>query len=66
MGVDVVEQLFVQVQLSLDLVVALKQLDGVPAQEVLIDLALNGLLDVCDGVLDAAGEDMGQLLGGGR
>ena len=62
-GVDVVQQLFVQVQLSLDLVVALKQLDSVPAQEAAIDLALNGLLNVGDGMLNAAGKDVRQLTG---
>ena len=71
MGVDVVQQLFVQVQLSLNLVVALKQLDSVPAQEAAIDLALNGLLNMGDGMLNAAGKDVRQLaclalLGGGN
>ena len=59
--VDVSDQVGGELQLIHDLVVALKQLDGVPAQEAVIDFALDGLLDVSDGVLDAAGEDVGQL-----
>ena len=61
MGINVVKQFLAEVQLSLHLVITLKQLDGVPAQEAVIDLALNGLLDVGDSMLDAAGEDVGQL-----
>ena len=58
---DVIQQVFAEVQLSLDLVVALEQLNGVPTQEAVIDLALDGFLDVSDGMLNAAGKDMGQL-----
>ena len=70
-GINVVKQFLAEVQLGLHLVITLKQLDGVPAQEAVIDLALNGLLDVGDGMLHAAGKDMGQLaclalLGGGN
>ena len=59
--VDVSDQVGGELQLIHDLVVALEQLDSVPAQEAVIDLALDGLLDVSDGVLNAAGEDVGQL-----
>ena len=59
--VDVIQQGLVEVQFCLDLVVALEQLDGIPAQEVVIDLALDGLLDVGNGMLHAAGKDMRQL-----
>ena len=63
---DVIQQVFAEVQLSLDLVVALEQLNGVPTQEAVIDLALDGLFDVGDGMLNTAGKDVGQLnaLGG--
>ena len=60
---DVVQHILAKVQLSLNLVVALEQLNGVPTQEAVIDLALDGLLDVCDGVLHTAGKDVGQLTG---
>ena len=63
MCVEVVEQLFIQVQLGLNLVVTLEQLDGVPTQEAVIDLALDGLLNVGDGVLNTAGKDVRQLTG---
>ena len=59
--VDVVDQALVELQLVHDLLVALEQLDGVPAQEAVIHFALNGLFDVGNGVLHAAGEHMGQL-----
>ena len=59
--VDMSDQVGGELQLIHDLVVALEQLDGVPAQEAVIDFALDGLLDVSDGVLNAAGEDVGQL-----
>ena len=59
--VDVSDQVGGELQLIHDLVVALEQLDSVPAQEAVIDFALDGLLDVSDGVLNAAGEDVGQL-----
>ena len=59
--VDVVAQALVELQLVHDLLVALEQLDGIPAQEAVIHLALNGLFDVGNGVLHAAGEHMGQL-----
>ena len=59
--VDVVDQALVELQLVHDLLVALEQLDGIPAQEAVIHLALNGLFDVSNGVLHAAGEHMGQL-----
>ena len=59
--VDVSDQVGGELQLIHDLIVALEQLDSVPAQEAVIDFALNGLLDVSDGVLNAAGEDVGQL-----
>ena len=58
---QVLGQLAVQLQLGDDLLVSLEQLDGVPAQVLLIHLALNGLFDVCNGVLHAAGEHMRQL-----
>ena len=61
--VDVSDQVGGELQLIHDLVVALEQLDSVPAQEAFIDFALDGLLDVSDGVLNAAGEDVGQLAG---
>ena len=63
---DVIQQVFAEVQLRLDLVIALEQLNGVPTQEAVIDLALDGLLDVGDGMLNTAGKDVGQLnaLGG--
>ena len=63
MLVDVSHQVGGQLQFLLDLPVTLEQLDGVPAQEAVIDLALNGLLDVRDGVLDAASKNVGQLAG---
>ena len=43
--------------------VALEHLDGVPAQEALVYLALDALLDVGDGVLHAAVEHAGCLHG---
>ena len=61
--VDVGDQVLIQLQLFHDLVVALEQLDGVPAQEAVIHLALNGLFDVGNGVLHTAGKHMGQLAG---
>ena len=61
--VDVRDQVLIQLQLFHDLVVALEQLDGVPAQEAVIHLALNGLFDVGNGMLHTAGKHMGQLAG---
>ena len=55
------ERAGIQVQFLLDLVVPLEQLDGVPPQEPRLHLALDGLLDMGDGVLHAAGKDMGQF-----
>ena len=59
--VNVVNQRLVQLQLLLNLVITLEQLDGVPTQEAVINLALDGLFDMSDGMLNAASEHMGQL-----
>ena len=61
--INVVSQSLVELQLFHDLLIPLEQLDRVPAQEAVIDLALNGLLDVCNGMLHTAGKDVGQLTG---
>ena len=61
--VDVVHQCLVEPQLFQHLLVPLEELDGVPAQEAVIHLALNALLNVGNGVLHTAGEHMGQLAG---
>ena len=61
MLVNVVNQRLVQLQLLLNLVITLEQLDGVPTQEAVINLALDGLFDMSDGMLNAASEHMGQL-----
>ena len=61
--INVVSQSLVELQLFHDLLIPLEQLDRVPAQEAVIDLALDGLLNVCDGVLHTAGKDVGQLTG---
>ena len=50
-----------EIQFLKHLFVPFKNLDGVPAQIAVRHLALDGLLDVSDGVLHAAGEHMGQL-----
>ena len=52
--VNVVNQRLVQLQLLLNLVITLEQLDGVPTQEAVINLALDGLFDISDGMLNAA------------
>ncbi len=46
-----------------DLLIPLKNLDGVPAEIALRYLALDGFLNVGQGVFHAAGEHMGQLPG---
>ena len=56
-----VSQSLVELQLFHDLLIPLEQLDRIPAQEAVIDLALNGLLNVGDGMLNAAGKDVRQL-----
>ena len=71
MLLNVGEQLLVQCKLLLHFFVALKQLYGVPAQKMCIDLALDGFFDMGDGVFHTAGENMGQFaaagsLGGGN
>ena len=53
----------VELHLLQFLFVPLKELDGVPAQARVVDLAGDGFLDVGDGVLDAAGEDVRVLAG---
>ena len=54
-------QLAVQCQLLQHLLVPLEDLDGIPAQILIGHPSLNGLLNVGDGVLHAAGKHMGQL-----
>ena len=61
MFLQVGPKLRVQPEILQHLVVPLKQLDGEPAQVARVHLALNRLLDVRDGVLDAAGKHMGQF-----
>ena len=61
MLVDVPDDLLRQLQLLPDLLVPFKELDGKPADELLIHVRLDGLLDVGDGVLHAALKDGGQL-----
>ena len=61
--INVVSQSLVELQLFHDLLIPLEQLDRIPAQEAVIDFALDGLLDVCDGMLHTAGKDVGQLTG---
>ena len=56
-------QRFVQFQLRQYFFVPFKELDGVPAKIPVIHLALNGLLNVGNGVFHAAGEYMGQFTG---
>ena len=56
MLVNVVNQRLVQLQLLLNLVITLEQLDGVPTQEAVINLALDGLFDMSDGMLNTTGE----------
>ena len=56
-------QVGVEAQFLHDLLIPLKNLDGVPAEIALRHLALDGLLDVGQGVLHAAGEHMGRLPG---
>ena len=53
----------VQLQFLQDPAVPLEELDGIPAQVTLLHPALDGFLNVGDGVLHAAGEHMGQLAG---
>ncbi len=55
------QQLLPQPQLLPDLFIPLKELDGVPPEIAVVHPALNGLLDVGQGVLHAAGKDMGVL-----
>ena len=52
-----------EVQLLQDLLVPLENLDGVPAEIALRYLALDGFLNVGQGVFHAAGEHMGQFPG---
>ena len=59
---QVLFQAGVQVQVRQHLLVPLEHLDGVPPQVAGVHLSGDGLLDVGDGVLHAAGEHMGQLL----
>ena len=58
MLVEVAEKLLVESETLVGLFVALEDFDRVPADALFGNLALDGLLDVGDGVLDAAGEDM--------
>ena len=55
-------QVLAQRQLLQHLLIPLKELDGVPPEIAVVHPALDGLLNVGDGVLHAAGKDMGQLL----
>ena len=50
-----------QVEFLLHLGIALKQFDRIPAQETGLHMALNGFLNVRNGVLYAAGKHMGLL-----
>ena len=56
-------QRLVQLQFRQHFFIPLKELDGIPAEIPFLHLALDGLLNVGDGVLHAAGEHMGQLAG---
>ena len=56
---EVLHERAVELELLEHLFVALEHLDGVPAEEAPVDLALDALLDVGDGVLHAAVEDRG-------
>ena len=56
-------QLLVQPQVLQDLGIPLEELDGVPAEVALLHPALDGLLNVGQGVLYAAGEHVRQLAG---
>ena len=58
---QMVRQRLAQLQVRQDFFVPLKELNGVPAEVILVHLALDGFLDVGDGVFHAAGEDVGQL-----
>ena len=55
------EQRFVQLQFILHHLVALEKFDGIPAQIGRFDLALDGFLDVGDGVFHAAAEHVRAL-----
>ena len=44
--------------------IPLEQLDGIPAQIILADQALDGLFDMCQGVLHTAIENMGHIMVG--
>ena len=63
MLLDVLHEPGVEPELLDDLLIALEELDGVPAQEALVNLTLNALLDVGDGVLHAALEYAGDTAG---
>ena len=56
-------QRLVQLQFRQHLFISLKELDGIPAEIMLLHLILDGLLNVGDGVLHTAGEHMRQLAG---
>ena len=63
MGLQVGLQVFGQGQGLQHLLVPLEHLDGIPAEILVVHHALNGLLDVGDGVLYAASEHVGELPG---
>ena len=58
---QVLRQGLVQPQVRQDFFIPLEELDGVPAEIPFIHLALDGFLDMCKGVLHAAGKHMGQF-----
>ena len=59
---DVLYDLGIDVQLLYDLLVPFEDLDGIPADGVLGDYSLDGLLNVRQGVLHRTAEDVGSLL----
>ncbi len=61
---DMILQALFQLQLCNDLFIPLEQLDSVPAQEACRHLILDGFLNMCNGMLHTAGENVRQLAGG--
>ena len=60
-ALNMIHHCFAKAQFLLNLFVTLEQLDSIPTQETAIHIALNAFLNMGDGMLHAAGEDMRQV-----